>query len=44
MTSVGWNSTEKSSEDRVAMERFLDDVGWAALLITVGALWLVPAG
>jgi hypothetical protein len=44
MTSVSWNSTHKSSEDRVAMERFLDDVGWAALLITVGALWLVPAG
>ena len=44
MTSVSWKSTDKSSEDRVAMERFLDDVGWAARLITVGALWLVPAG
>lgn len=43
MTEVSWNSADKS-EDRVAMERFLDDVGWAALLITVGALWLVPAG
>ena len=43
MTSVGWNSTDKSSEDRSAMERFLDDVGWGTLFITVGALWLVPA-
>jgi hypothetical protein len=44
MTSVSWNSTDKGGEDRVAMERFLDDVGWAALLITVGVLWLVPEG
>jgi hypothetical protein len=42
MTSVGVNSADKN-EDKPAMERFLDDVGWAALLITVGALWLVPA-
>ncbi len=43
MKAVTWNSTDKG-EDRVAMERFLDDVGWGALFITVGALWLVPAG
>ena len=43
MTSVNWNSAGKN-EDEVAMERFLDDVGWGALLIIVGTLWLVPAG
>lgn len=43
MRAVTWNSTDKG-EDRVAMERFLDDVGWGALFITVGVLWLVPAG
>lgn len=43
MKAVTWNSSYKG-EDRVAMERFLDDVGWGALFITVGALWLVPPG
>jgi len=42
MTSMSFNPADKG-ENRAAMERFLDDVGWAALLITVGALWLVPA-
>ena len=42
MTSMSFNPADKG-ENRPAMERFLDDVGWAALLITVGALWLVPA-
>jgi hypothetical protein len=42
MTSMSFNPVDKG-ENRAAMERFLDDVGWAALLITVGALWLVPA-
>lgn len=42
MTTVSLNAVDKN-EDKAAMERFLDDVGWAALLITVGALWLVPA-
>ena len=43
MKALTWNSTDKG-EDKVAMERFLDDVGWGALFITVGVLWLVPAG
>lgn len=43
MTSVSLNSADKN-EGKVAMERFLDDVAWGPLLITVGALWLVPAG
>ena len=43
MTSMSWNSAGKT-EDKVAMERFLDDVVWGALLVTVGTLWLVPAG
>ena len=42
MTSMSFNPADKG-ENRPAMERFLDHVGWAALLITVGALWLVPA-
>ena len=43
MTSVSWNSADRD-EDKVAMEELLDDLGWAALLITVGAVWLTPAG
>jgi hypothetical protein len=43
MTDMSWNSGD-GNEDKVAMERFLDDVGWGALLITVGTLWLVPTG
>ena len=43
MKALTWNSTDKG-EDKVAMERFLDDVGWGALFITVGVLWLAPAG
>ena len=43
MTEVSWNSADEN-EDKVAMGRFLDDVGWGALLVTVGTLWLVPAG
>ena len=43
MTSASWNSAD-SGRDQAAMERFLDDVGWGALLITIGALWLIPAG
>ena len=43
MTSVSLNSADKG-EQNSAMERFLDDVAWAALLITLGVLWMLPAG
>jgi hypothetical protein len=43
MTEVSSNSADRNV-DKIAMGRFLDDVGWVALLITVGSLWLVPAG
>ena len=43
MTSMSFNPADKG-ENRAAMERFLDDVGWAVLLITVGLYGWPPRG
>lgn len=38
-----WNSVERNEGWRVT-EGLLDDLGWGTLLISVGVLWLMPAG
>jgi membrane-bound ClpP family serine protease len=43
MIPANGHSSEKT-ENSIPLERLLDDLGWAALFITVGALWLTPAG
>ncbi len=41
------DSTQKpltGTEDGCRVERLLDDLGWAALLVVTGVFWLIPKG
>lgn len=43
MSEVNTNPVSRI-EGKCRMERLLDDLGWAALLIVTGIFWLIPEG
>jgi hypothetical protein len=44
MSHVIRNSVDEGNEGWKITEGLLDDLGWGTLLISVGVLWLMPAG
>jgi hypothetical protein len=44
MTHMIRNSVDERNEGWKVTEGLLDDLGWGTLLISVGALWMMPAG
>ena len=44
MKQVILNSVDERSDGWKVTEGLLDDLGWGTLLISVGVLWMMPAG